>query len=128
MFDKIKQYTSRFSEGKLWQKLSQYARQAGLKVVYMVLLLFYAYRRKETPTWAKNIVLGTLGYFLTPFDAIPDLSPILGYTDDIGVLSFGLVTISAYIDKEVRTTARQQLKSWFGEYDEEELQEIDQKL
>lgn len=128
MIEKIKQYTGRFSEGKLWQKLANFARLVGLKVVYMVLLLFFAYRRKETPSWAKNIIIGTLGYFLAPFDAIPDLTPIIGYTDDIGILSFGLVTISAYIDNEVRINARQKLKSWFGEYDESELEEVDQRL
>ncbi|MEL6864711.1 MAG: YkvA family protein [Bacteroidota bacterium] len=121
-------FVSKFREQQFWPKLRKYARQAGIKTVYSALLLFFAYRRKDTPAWAKNIVLGTLGYFLAPFDAIPDLSPIIGYTDDIGVLSFGLVTIAAYINKEVRQQAREKLTVWFGEYDEEELKPVDDKL
>lgn len=128
MKNKLKPYINRFSESGFWQKLQHFARQAGIKTVYSALLLFYAYRRKDTPAWAKTIVLGTLGYFLSPIDAIPDLSPIIGYTDDLGWLSFGLVTIASYINKEVRENARQRLTKWFGEYDPKELDAIDEKL
>ena len=124
----FEQYMKKFSEQKLWIKVKNYARQAGLKAIYSVLLLFYAYRRKETPAWAKNIIIGTLGYFLSPIDFIPDLSPIIGYTDDVGVLSFGLVTIAAYINKEVRSQAREKLGTWFGDYDDAELAAVDEKL
>ena len=92
------------------------------------MLLFYAYRRKETPTWAKSIVLGTLGYLIAPFDALPDLTPIIGYTDDLGVLSFGLVTIACYINDNVRAKAREQLVKWFKDYQEEDLKEVDARL
>ncbi len=128
MLSRIKAYRDKFTESKFWTVLSKYARRIGVKTVYSALLLFYAYRRKETPAWAKNIVLGTLGYLISPFDAIPDLSPIIGYTDDIGILSFGVVTIAAYINDEVRTNAKNRLKQWFGDFDETQLSEIDAKL
>ena len=128
MKNKLKPYVKRFSEGAFWQKIQRFAKQAGLKTVYSALLLFYAYRRKDTPAWAKTIILGTLGYFLAPIDAIPDLSPIIGYTDDIGWLSFGLVTVASYINTDVREQARELLKKWFGEYDPKELEAIDKKL
>lgn len=124
----IAEYGPQFSEKGLWRKLAGYAKRAGQKTVYMVLLMFYAYRRKDTPTWAKNIVLGTLGYFLAPIDALPDLTPIIGYTDDLGILSFGLVTVAAYVNDEVRTRSREKLKSWFGEFDVALLAEIDKKI
>ena len=124
----FKKYIPAFSVAGLWDKLKHYARQAGIKTVYMALLLYFAYTRKETPSWAKNIILGTLGYFLAPIDALPDLTPIIGYTDDIGVLSFGLVTIAAHINEEVRNRAKTKLKTWFGEYDNAELVEIDKQL
>ena len=96
--------------------------------MYAALLLYYAFTRKETPRWAKNIILGVLGYFLTPFDALPDLSPIVGYTDDLGVLIFGMVAIATYINDEVKEKARKKLHQWFGEYDEGELADVDEKL
>ncbi len=128
MKEKISKYAKLFTEARFWHKLKHFARQAGLQVVYAALLMFYAYRRKETPSWAKNIILGTLGYLLAPIDAIPDLSPIIGYTDDLGVLSFGLVTIAAYVNDEVKARARKQLGTWFGHFDESELREVDDKL
>ena len=128
MKNPFKAYTGKFSENKFWQKLKHYAKQAGLKTVYVALLLFHAYKRKDTPSWAKHTILGALGYFLSPIDAIPDLTPILGYTDDIGVLTFGLVTVAAYVNDDVRQKAKTQLSKWFGTYDEEDLQEIDAKL
>ena len=121
-------YTRLFSEITLLKKLRKYARQAGLKAVYSVLLLYYAFTRKETPPWARRIIIGVLGYFISPIDGIPDLTPIIGFTDDLGVLSFGLVAIACYINEEVRSKARLKLKDWFGEYDAEELKEVDSKL
>ncbi len=124
----FKAYIEKFSENKFWNKLRNYGRQAGIKVVYASLLLFYAYRRKETPGWAKRIILGTLGYLISPIDAMPDLTPILGFTDDLGVLTFGLVTIAAYVDKSVKGKAREKLKDWFGLIDESELDVVDKQL
>lgn len=124
----FKKYGNWFSEKKMWKKFKDYAKQAGLKTVYSALLLFYAYQRKDTPSWAKNIILGVLGYFIAPIDAIPDLTPIIGYTDDIGVLSFGLVTIACYVNEEVKEKARKRLGKWFSNYNEEELKEVDAQL
>lgn len=124
----FKTYIDKFSESKFWNKLCAHGRQAGVKVVYASLLLFYAYRRRETPGWAKRIVLGTLGYLISPIDAMPDLTPILGFTDDLGVLTFGLVTIAAYVDKGVKEKAREKLQTWFGLIDESELEAVDKQL
>lgn len=117
-----------FNDKKFWQKLTDYAKTAGQKTIYTALLLYYAFRRKETPNWAKGVVVGALGYFISPIDAIPDLTPFLGYTDDLGVMMMGLVTISAYINDEVRGNAKKQLEKWFKNPDEELITEIDSKL
>jgi len=124
----FKKYASLFSEFKLWEKLKNYAKAAGQKTVYSVLLMFYAFKRKETPAWAKNIILGTIGYFLSPIDGIPDLTPFIGYTDDLGVLTFGMVLIAGYINDEVREKARAKLTKWFGEINEEELNTVDERI
>jgi len=124
----FKKYRNRFSKEKLANKINKTFGSLGQKVVYTVLLLFNAFKHKDTPTWAKNIIVGSLGYFLSPIDAIPDLSPFLGYTDDFGVLSFGLVTIACYINEEVRAKAAAQLKKFFGEVDENVVTEINESL
>ncbi len=128
MLQKLDKYRKAFNAKKLLRKLPNYLKAVGIKTIYTVLLLFKAYQRDETPTWAKNIILGTIGYLLSPIDGIPDITPFLGFTDDIGIVSFGLVSIACYIDEGVRADARKQLSSWFKSYDEEDLIEIDAKL
>ncbi|HQW12835.1 MAG TPA: YkvA family protein [Saprospiraceae bacterium] len=120
---------SEISKRKLRNKLSRYALQAGSKVVYIVLLMYYSYKRSETPKWAKASILGSIAYFLSPIDFIPDLTPILGFTDDLGVLLVGLTAVSMYINKEVRDKAKHKLTQWFDEEDiEQAVEDIDHKI
>ncbi len=125
---KFSKYSSLFSVNNFRKKISAYANQAGVKTVYTALLLFYAFRREETPLWAKNIIIGVLGYFISPIDAIPDLSPVLGYTDDFAILAFGLVTIAGFVNESVREKAQLRLKKWFANINPAHIQEIDDKL
>lgn len=97
-------------------------------LLYAALLMYHAFNRTETPAWAKRIVMGAFVYLVSPFDAIPDLSPIIGYTDDLGVLTYGLVMIAAYINEGVRASARQTLNAWIGHADESQLSKIDRLL
>jgi uncharacterized membrane protein YkvA (DUF1232 family) len=126
--ENLEQYEKKYTEKKLWHKITRFAQKIGVKSVYAALLMFYAYKRKDTPGWAKKIVIGVLGYLISPIDFLPDLSPIIGYTDDLGILSFGLVTIAAFVNEEVRKKARTQLGTWFPSYQEEDLQEVEKKL
>jgi uncharacterized membrane protein YkvA (DUF1232 family) len=59
----MKAWRGHYSEEGFWEKLRRYGKHAGVKVIYAALLMFYAYRRKETPRWAKGIVLGVLGTY-----------------------------------------------------------------
>jgi len=94
-------------------------------LLYGALLMFFAMKRSDTPAWAKRIVTGAFVYLFAPLDAIPDLAPIVGYTDDLGVLTYGLVMIAAYVNNEVRASARRTLKEWIGVADEVQLTRID---
>lgn len=119
---------SEFTMGKLWSWINRYTGNLGQKIVYSILLLVYAYKRSDTPSWAKNIIIGAIGYFISPIDSIPDLTPILGLTDDIGVLSFGLVSIACYINDDVREKALVKLHAFFDEVDSESVAAVNQTL
>ena len=125
---KLEKYRKSFSEFNFWTKLRQFAKKVGVKSVYSSLLLYFAYKRSETPGWAKRLIIGVLGYLIAPIDAIPDLTVFLGFTDDIGLLSFALVTVAAFINDDVRGQAREQLASWFPDADEADLEAVDKKL
>lgn len=124
----FKKYRKQFSKEKLAQKINETFGKLGQKFIYSVLLLYYAYGNTNTPSWAKNVIIGALGYFLSPIDAIPDLSPFLGYTDDLGILSFGLVTIACYINTDVRNKAEEKLIKFFGEIDATVVAEVNKTL
>lgn len=113
---------------RVLKKIGRFCIAMGQQTVYSVLLMVYAFRREDAPGWAKRIIIGALGYVLTPIDAVPDLTPLIGYTDDLGVLSFGLVAIASYINLDVRIAARRGVKQLFGEIDFESLHEVDSKL
>lgn len=104
-----------YSEAGFWEKVRKFARQAGREVIEKALWLYYAAQRPETPAWAKTIIFGSLAYFISPLDAIPDLTPLVGFTDDLGALAAAIGMVSVFINDEVKERARQRLREWFGE-------------
>ena len=124
MYDKYSKY---FSEQSLWDKLKKFGKAAGAKVVYAVLLLYYTFEDKGVGLKTKLSIAAALGYFILPTDAIVDLTPIIGFSDDLGVLLFTLSAVAGSITPEIRAKAREKLNEWFGEIDPKELQDIDKK-
>ena len=59
---------------------------------------------------------------------LPDLTPLLGYTDDISVLAYGLVMISCYINKEVQEKALQGTRKIYGDFDESLILETAEEI
>lgn len=126
--DKIKKYQKYYSDKELFKKMVKYAKVAGVNVVYVGLLLFYALQNPKLPTKLKTIVMGSLGYLILPIDLIPDMIPGVGYTDDLGVLMGALIMVSFYIDEKSKTKAQTKLKDLFGSYDEDILEEINKRI
>jgi len=89
-------------------------RKGGIRLLYSALLLYYAFKRNDLPAWARSIVIGVIGYLLSPIDSIPDLTPLVGYTDDLGILSYALVLIAAYVNDDVRAKAKSRLLNLLG--------------
>ncbi|WP_235185422.1 YkvA family protein [Desulfonatronum thiodismutans] len=108
-------YRHAYSEESFWDKVVGYAKAAGHEVIEKALWLYYAAQKPTTPAWAKGVVYGALGYFIMPFDVIPDFTPVVGYMDDLGVLAAAVATVSMYIDDDVKETTKRKLREWFGE-------------
>jgi len=120
-------YSQYFSEKSLWEKIRKYSKEAGVKVIYAVLLLFYSMQDKSVGIKTKLSIAAALGYFILPTDAIFDFTPLIGYSDDLGVLLFALSQIAAIITPEVKQKARTKLHDWFGQIDAAELEDIENK-
>lgn len=108
-------YTKGYSEDSLGKKLAGYAAIAGKEVVEKVLVLYETLKDRDTPTWARGVIIAALGYFISPVDAIPDLIPFAGYADDLGALAAAVGTVAAHIKKKHVTAAKATLVRWFGE-------------
>ena len=122
------EYSQAYSESSFWDKLQNYARKAGIKVIYAGLLLFYALKEPTTPNWAKGVIVSSLGYYISPIDAILDVAPVVGYTDDLGVLVLALVSVTLFINDKVKEQAKNKVLEWFPNAADEEFAEIDAKL
>ncbi len=101
-------------DGSFWDKLASAAGKAGREVIETGLKLYYALRDPNTPLWAKSVIVGALGYFINPIDAIPDVMVAVGYTDDAGVLVAALAAIAAHIKPEHAEKARDWVSRNFG--------------
>lgn len=109
------QYEEAFSESGFWDKLKKYALTAGKEVVEKALLLYYAAQEEKAPKWAKATIAGALGYFIVPLDAIADITPAVGYADDLGVLVLAIAAVTAYINEDVRNKTAARMSAWFGQ-------------
>lgn len=96
------------------ESLQGLAKRAGVEVVRKALQLFFVLRRPETPAWAKRTVIGALAYLVLPLDALPDLLPLVGFTDDLVVITAALSTVAFYVNDDVRASANAKVESWFG--------------
>ncbi|NJR40616.1 MAG: DUF1232 domain-containing protein [Leptolyngbyaceae cyanobacterium CSU_1_4] len=106
--------SGQFSEQSFWQKLKDFAAEAGREVVEKALILFFAAQRPETPLWSKTVIYSALAYFILPTDAIPDFIPVSGYVDDLGTLMMALGAVTLSITPEVKASAKQTVEGWFG--------------
>ena len=114
-------YANKFSQKEFVEKIARIAKRAGSKLVYAALILYYTLQSDKVSKTDKAIIIGALGYMISPLDVIPDAIPIAGLTDDLAVLLYVLKKVWTGIDPEIVDQARSKLSKWF---DEEEIAEI----
>ena len=95
----------------LFQKL----RQKAKAIKADVLALWFAYRDKRTPWYAKLWTAMVVGYAFSPIDLIPDFIPVLGYVDDAILLPLGILVAIRLIPKEVLADSREKARIWLEE-------------
>ncbi|MDL2220983.1 DUF1232 domain-containing protein [Parabacteroides sp. OttesenSCG-928-N08] len=119
----IPSYGTKYSESEFWSKIMKCCAKAGIKLVYVALLLYYALKSPNVSQKDKSIIIGALGYFILPLDVIPDFLPG-GYADDLAALLWALKTIWDNITPDIKQSAKMKLSEWFGDYDNSELENL----
>ena len=118
-------YSDKFSNRDCLDKVQRIAKRAGSKLVYGSLLLYYTIQSDKVSRTDKAIIIGALGYLISPLDVMPDAIPIVGLADDMAVLVYVLKKVWSLISDEARVNAKNKMKLWF---DEDEMQDVDNIL
>jgi uncharacterized membrane protein YkvA (DUF1232 family) len=89
---------------RFWGKFKRVA--AGLPFAEDLLSAYYCAFDRQTPRHVQAALLGAIAYFILPFDFIPDMLPVLGFTDDAAVLATAIRLVAAHIMPVHREAAR----------------------
>lgn len=108
------EYGKEYSDEKFWRKLGPLAAGAGKSLMLNALTLYYALQDKDTPKWAKTVIIGALGYFILPMDAIPDFIPGGGLTDDFGAMAAAIGMVAMHIKPEHKEKAHATWNRWIS--------------
>jgi uncharacterized membrane protein YkvA (DUF1232 family) len=87
-----------------WAKVRRVG--AGLPFAEDLLAAYYCAFDRDTPLQVKAALIGALAYFVLPFDAIPDVLPVIGFTDDAAVLATAIRLVAGSITPAHRAAAR----------------------
>ena len=87
-----------------WSKLRRFA--VALPFAEDLLAAYYCAFDRDTPRHVQAALVGALAYFVLPFDVIPDMMPVLGFTDDAAVLLAALRMVAGHMRAEHRDAAR----------------------
>ena len=90
-----------------WRKFGRLAAQ--IPFAEDLLTAYYCAFDRQTPTHVRVVLFGALAYFISPFDFVPDMLPIIGLTDDAAVLAAAFKIVWDNIKPAHREAARQAL-------------------
>lgn len=80
---------------KFWPTFKRAVRQIPFS--RDVVAGFYCALDPESPARVRGILLAAFAYFILPFDAIPDVFALVGFSDDIAVLSAALAMVNSHM-------------------------------
>lgn len=118
----LNKYKEKFTKSGFIEKIQRIAKRAGAKLVYAALILYYSMESNKMSIKDKALIVGALGYLITPLDFVPDAIPLAGLSDDLGVLIYVLQKVWGNIDDETKQKAKNKLSQWF---DEDEMKAIE---
>ena len=114
----LQKYKEKFSQKSFIEKIQRVAKRAGVKLVYVALILYYLIESNKISVKDKAIIIGALGYLISPIDIVPDAIPIAGLGDDMAVMLYVLDKVWGQVDDEIKSKAQRKLSKWF---DDDEL-------
>ena len=111
----LQKYEQHYNESSFIDKVTKYGKLIGINALYKAVQLWFVMQKPDVPATTKAVIMGALGYLIAPLDFLPDLMPVLGYTDDFVAITFALIKVQGYIDEEIERKSKHLLAKIFGE-------------
>lgn len=130
-FSETEKKKDSYSEEKLFKKfdkLSKILKKSGAKVLYPSIMLYLVLMESKTPIQVKVMIMGALGYLISPVDCVPDVIMGLGLTDDFSALCMALSNVKAYINESIKNDAKEIIIKWIPEITIDEFNNMDRLL
>jgi uncharacterized membrane protein YkvA (DUF1232 family) len=99
--------------GGFFTKAKAVLRQAGEAVVLEAMKAWHVAQDPATPAHARAVLYGALAYFVLPTDAVPDILPIVGFSDDVAALGAALYTTNTWVTESALARARAAVQQLF---------------
>lgn len=94
---------------RFWQTLRKAA--SHIPFIEDVIAAYFCAMDPATPRRVRGILLAALAYFVLPFDAIPDILAVIGFSDDVAVLTIAIAAVRTHIKQEHFLAAQNALKN-----------------
>lgn len=98
----LMKYGYYYSEDRFWRKIKRLGKKVGGEILRPILLLYFLLQDRQVPLKDKAYIVGALGYFIMPIDLIPDFISVIGFTDDIAVMTFLLKELKQHITPDIQ--------------------------
>ncbi|WP_080905340.1 YkvA family protein [Parabacteroides sp. Marseille-P3160] len=108
--EQLVRYGTFYSENRLWNKVRRIAQKVGGELLRPVLQLFYMLQDSDVSLKHKAYIVGALGYFIMPVDILPDFIAVLGFTDDLAVMTLLLKELKDNLTLDIKERADRKLK------------------
>ena len=104
----VQKYGTYYSDNRFWKKVERVAKKVGATVLLPV-------QDDKVSLQHKAYIVGALGYFILPIDLIPDgILPVIGFTDDIAVMTLVLKLVKDSITPEIKARANARVSEIIG--------------
>ena len=111
----VQKYGTYYSDNRFWKKVERVAKKVGATVLLPVFTLYYMLQDDKVSLQHKAYIVGALGYFILPIDLIPDgILPVIGFTDDIAVMTLVLKLVKDSITHEIKARANARVSEIIG--------------
>ena len=111
----VQKYGTYYSDNRFWKKVERVAKKVGATVLLPVFTLYYMLQDDKVSLQHKAYIVGALGYFILPIDLIPDgILPVIGFTDDIAVITLVLKLVKDSTTLEIKPRANARVSEIIG--------------